>query len=287
MLIRLVKNGIYPIKFDQSGHQLDNNINFNSLDIIYNEGKLSGAPSIFLKTAGCNLRCAFYSKEHNELSICNLPESSFFDDTHEEYTIEECFNIIKHNIKNITHLVITGGEPTIQHRPLSVLCKRIKEELNVHITLETNGTLFASELFELIDLFSISPKLRFSIPNNSALKYNNIALDEKYTLLHKNLRLNLPVLQKIIDLCYINPTPRGYTLRKEHKDFELKFVVGSNNDLIEIKEEYLHYLKGVNHNDIWIIPMGTNGDQISKVNTRILDRVYQNNWNYNLKFFNG
>ncbi|HYF64637.1 MAG TPA: radical SAM protein [Herpetosiphonaceae bacterium] len=56
------------------------------------------------------------------------------------------------------HVVLTGGEPMLQ-RELPALARALRERGH-HLTVETNSTLFRPELVELIDLWSLSPKLQ-------------------------------------------------------------------------------------------------------------------------------
>lgn len=57
------------------------------------------------------------------------------------------------------HLVLTGGEPTLQQRGLVPLLHSLKER-GYFIEIETNGTLIPSNnLLSLIDQWNVSPKL--------------------------------------------------------------------------------------------------------------------------------
>lgn len=57
------------------------------------------------------------------------------------------------------HLVISGGEPLIQHKQLTPLLRKLKD-LGWFVEVETNGTLFPNpEFVELISQINCSPKL--------------------------------------------------------------------------------------------------------------------------------
>ena len=56
------------------------------------------------------------------------------------------------------HVVLTGGEPTLQ-KDLPQLARLLKAEGH-HLTIETNTTIFPEESIPLIDLWSLSPKLQ-------------------------------------------------------------------------------------------------------------------------------
>ena len=121
---------------------------------IQGEGTNAGKPSIFLRTAECNLKCTWcdtkytwdwknfdYSKEVKEISIKEIRE------------IIERFHL--------RHLVITGGEPLMQQDDLAELLVFLKPEFYVEI--ETNGTILPNNaLSALVDQWNVSPKTKNS-----------------------------------------------------------------------------------------------------------------------------
>jgi 7-carboxy-7-deazaguanine synthase len=113
---------------------------------VQGEGRLTGTPSVFIRTSGCNLRCWFCDTRYASWE----PEGDSWDiDT-----------IVASVTKWPTsHVVITGGEPMI-FEELSQLCQELRREKR-HITIETAGTIHRD--LEC-DLWSISPKLSNSTP---------------------------------------------------------------------------------------------------------------------------
>ena len=114
---------------------------------IQGEGRLTGVPSVFVRTSGCNLRCWFcdtpytsWNPEGEERSVDSLVE---------ETTAFDC-----------GHVVITGGEPMLV-KEVAELAGRLKDK-GKHITIETAGTV---DLDVPADLMSISPKRANSTPN--------------------------------------------------------------------------------------------------------------------------
>jgi 7-carboxy-7-deazaguanine synthase len=110
------------------------------------EGLLTGTPSAFVRTSGCNLRCRF----------CDTPYASWQpegDDLSVDEILEQLAAI------ETEHVVLTGGEPML-FAELIPLCSGL-QALGRHITIETAGTLY---LPVECDLMSISPKLSNSTP---------------------------------------------------------------------------------------------------------------------------
>jgi len=113
---------------------------------IQGEGRLTGVPSVFVRTSGCNLRCWF----------CDTPYTSWNpegDDRTVESLIDEVLAF------PAAHTVITGGEPMLV-KDVVDLAGRLKEA-GKHITIETAGTV---DLDVPADLMSISPKRANSTP---------------------------------------------------------------------------------------------------------------------------
>ncbi len=114
------------------------------------EGQLTGTPSAFVRTSGCNLRCRF----------CDTPYASWQpegDDLSVDAILEQLAAI------DTAHVVLTGGEPMLLAE-LIPLCSGLRA-LDRHITIETAGTLY---LPVECDLMSISPKLSNSTPTAAA-----------------------------------------------------------------------------------------------------------------------
>ena len=113
---------------------------------IQGEGILTGTPSVFIRTSGCNLRCGF----------CDTPFASW-EPEGEQMSPASILNQIDSWPES--HFVLTGGEPMIWP-DLPELCQGLRD-LDQHITIETAGTIHRSLK---CDLMSISPKLSNSRP---------------------------------------------------------------------------------------------------------------------------
>jgi len=119
------------------------------------EGINMGRPAVFLRLALCNLACTWCDTKYTW-------DWEHFDP--EEQIIEMQLAEVEREILryNCGYLIVTGGEPMIQHKQLVPLLKRLKNE-RVRAEIETNGTIVPSrELVDLIDHWSVSPKLERS-----------------------------------------------------------------------------------------------------------------------------
>lgn len=94
------------------------------------EGKNQGAPCLFIRFAGCNLRCDWCDTEY---ALTGGTEMSA------DAVITEIMRT------NPGHICITGGEPLLQTDTLLPLLAELKKK-NISIEIETNGTLDFSRL---------------------------------------------------------------------------------------------------------------------------------------------
>jgi 7-carboxy-7-deazaguanine synthase len=113
------------------------------------EGTLVGMPSVFIRTSGCNLRCAW----------CDTPYTSWAPEG-TDLSLDQILNQVKAHPAR--HVVVTGGEPMIAPE-IVPLTERLRR-LGLHVTVETAGTVFEPVA---CDLMSISPKLANSTPRGS------------------------------------------------------------------------------------------------------------------------
>lgn len=111
------------------------------------EGYYSGTPSVFIRLAGCNLQCSFCDTQHQQGSTMS-----------EEEIVDE---VAKYKGR---HVVITGGEPSLQ------LTASLVDKLHAigkYVAVETNGT---HELPSNVDWITLSPKDVFVHTSSARVK---------------------------------------------------------------------------------------------------------------------
>jgi 7-carboxy-7-deazaguanine synthase len=111
------------------------------------EGSLTGVPSLFIRTSGCNLRCTW----------CDTPYTSW-EPEGADRTVADIADEAERS--GARHVVITGGEPMIAREIVDLTLMLASR--GRHITIETAGTVIAPVA---CDLMSISPKLANSTPH--------------------------------------------------------------------------------------------------------------------------
>lgn len=286
MILNLVKGGIFPIKGNTEG---DVSTGYKVSCTFQGEGKLIGTPCLFIRTSSCNLRCSWLGSDGNG-SPCDTPYSSHKPEKN-RMEVDEIVRIVVENTQpqNIKYIVISGGEPTMQDEPLAELCQQLKMQ-GYHITIETNGTIFNDNFAQHVDLFSISPKLKSSTPIEANLLNTGIAYSEKWEKNHERDRRNIEALQSFIDTCYhthfdslvngVYLTKVGYNDRKDKYDFQLKFVISKLEDIKEIEEDFLAHLKGVNPDDVVLMPEGVTAEDLMEKTKWVAEEALKRGWRF-------
>ena len=110
----------------------------------------------------------------------------------------------------IRHLVITGGEPLMQQDDLAELLTFLKPEFYVEV--ETNGTILPNNaLSTLVDQWNVSPKTK-----NSGNPLEMCEVNECYTFFSKKKNCYFKyVVESEEDLIEINQLISKYNLEKE------------------------------------------------------------------------
>jgi len=205
---------------------------------VQGEGISSGIPSYFVRLGICNLTCGMSRAFTNNLmKEASLEDGEIFvgdlhaegkatwtcdstsqwlwrgEDKEFQYLIDRWKEQgIYEDIKNGNiHIIWTGGEPTIKGHQEAISnffkywLEQEEELTNVYNEIETNGTVvIEDELFYSLHQVNCSPKLA-----NSGMT--------------KKQRFVEPALRRIM----------------EHKNYQFKFVISTEDDVKEIFDEYI------------------------------------------------
>jgi 7-carboxy-7-deazaguanine synthase len=206
---------------------------------VQGEGELTGVPSVFVRTSGCNLRCSW----------CDTKYASWTPEG-EEMDVED----IAAKVEEFAcrHVVVTGGEPMIA-KGIHRLAMRLKE-LGNHITIETAATILPEGI--PCDLASLSPKLSNSAPD--------AAVAGGWRDRHEKRRLQPEVIRDWIN----------------NYNYQLKFVVASENDLEEIHDLLAGVGAQIVPAKVLLMPEGTDAETIRKRSLRLIDICKQYGYRY-------
>jgi organic radical activating enzyme len=162
---------------------------------IQGEGRYMGVPSVFLRTFGCNFKCAGFGMPRGELSreIEDIASRVHYYKTYEELPlvstgcdsyaswdprfkdlspmmesngiVERIMEILPHGCWADEHLVITGGEPLLGWQRAY---PELLDHPNMHglkeITFETNGTQkLTAEFKEYLQRWRAQREITFSV----------------------------------------------------------------------------------------------------------------------------
>ena len=94
---------------------------------VQGEGILTGVPSIFIRTSGCNLRCRW----------CDTPYASWKPEG-TELSVDAILTKLQ-DWPAARHVVLTGGEPMVA-KDIDSLIRQIRTA-GYHLTIETAGTI--------------------------------------------------------------------------------------------------------------------------------------------------
>jgi len=213
---------------------------------VQGEGISSGIPAYFIRLGVCNLHCGMSRKFTNQLlKDKNLEDGEIFEgDLHKEgkatwtcdstsqwlwrgedkdfqYVIDRWKEQgLYDGIRNGTiHVIWTGGEPTLPaHQEAIVNFSQYWDQVDPirpgtcgkasFNEIETNGTVVIGELFDHIEQINCSPKL------------SNSGMTEKQ-------RINPEAINRI----------------KEHHNYQFKFVISTEEDVLEIFRDFVEPFK--------------------------------------------
>ena len=230
---------------------------------VQGEGPHVGEPAIFLRLAGCNLKCGFKGRDIDDVDpsqdepvegatwICDTAD--VWKEPEHTYSPEELFNEFSSNgwledLDEGAHLVLTGGEPTLPSHQ-----EAFSEFMELFIDsgrdlpfveVETNGTLIPNSLFnEYVDAYNVSLKLS-----------NSGHTDEE--------RIKGSVV----------------AFHRDNPDSVFKFVVSSEQDVDEI--ERIRHDYNIPKSKVMLMPAGLNQDQLSETYPSVVELCKERNYRF-------
>jgi len=213
------------------------------------EGKSAGMDCVFLRLSGCNLACTYCDTPYT----WNWFGTAFqhpqkFDKTKEVHKMgySEVVTELERLCKGSRKLVVTGGEPLLQQKQLSLPLGTL-HDAGWWIEVETNGTIIPDPLFvSVIDQFNCSPKFtnagEIDNPREKRLKWEALV-----------------------------------AIRHSGKA-TFKFVITSDKDLEELQE--IVSIVDIPANMIWLMPEGkTRAEQIARQD-QVKELAEKNGYNF-------
>lgn len=215
---------------------------------VQGEGKNLGVPSVFIRLSLCNLYCVWcdtdytwnwegtsyphvhdampgYKKFRKEEQIISWTSAQIVEEVH------------RYNCRNI---VITGGEPFVQHKDLAELTDQLKRNGDHHIEAETNGTIIPGPALDvLMDQYNVSLKL-----GNSGVS--------------RPERLNDAAIR------FYAKSPKS----------NFKFVVDEERDLEEINSILNQYQ--IEPSGVFLMPQGTHARELNEKMEWLMPYCQQN-----------
>ncbi|WP_262179654.1 7-carboxy-7-deazaguanine synthase QueE [Haloarcula laminariae] len=232
---------------DRDSESADGDLPVNELFCsLQGEGRLSGVPSVFVRTSGCNLRCWFCDSYHTS-----------WEPTGEWYGVADLVAAVGEY--DADHVVLTGGEPLVHESSVDLL-----EELaarGYHTTVETNGTIYRDAP---IDLASVSPKLDSSTPTPD----RDPKGDGEWADRHADRRLDVETLARFV----------------EAYDTQLKFVVTGPEDMAEIEGLVGRVRRAadvpVPDSAVLLMPEGRTREQLDETRRVVADLALEHGYRY-------
>jgi organic radical activating enzyme len=237
---------------------------------IQGEGRYMGVPSVFLRTFGCNFKCAGFGMPRGELSTevenisfahSNTPYTDYkdlplvttgcdsyaswdprFKDLSPMLTSEAIVNrimeILPHRRWEDEHLVITGGEPLLGwQRAYEDLLSHPSMDRLKEITFETNGTQKLQPAFK--DFLN-----EWRLPPLGAISTREITFSVSAKLPCSGEKWDDAILPEVV--CEYEQVGTAY----------LKFVIANEQDFADAECAIAAYRKAGFKGHVYLMPVG-------------------------------
>ncbi len=221
---------------------------------VQSEGSRAGYPTVVIRTTGCTHRCYF-----GEGGWCD----SWYTSIHPEkgkYSFQDIIDAYDKN-PHIKEMMLTGGSPTM-HPALVNELTHFAHERGIFITIETEGSHFIETDYP-INLISLSPKFKNSIPVLGVETPQGGITDEKMIAQHNKYRLDYEAMSKMIAF---------------HSDYHLK-PVWDGEDL-DTLNEILDCIETLNipEDKVWFMPAGDSREALFQSYPKMFDWVRDNGY---------
>lgn len=224
---------------------------------VQGEGAAAGRHCLFIRVAECNLRCKWcdtaYTWAFSEPRAENLelPIRKVYDKA-ENLKLMSSDDVL-HELRKLwpvvsspTMIVISGGEPLMQHRDLIPVVRQLSDWGNT-IHVETAGTLLPGDAFNsYVNQYNVSPKL-----------------------IHSGNDMRKAFKPEV--LSFFARDPRAW----------FKYVIRSVEDLGEVAAQCIEI--GADRNRVMVMPEGVTLDQNLKVAREIVDEAVRMGFGLSLR----
>lgn len=204
------------------------------------EGELTGVPSVFVRSSGCNLRCAW----------CDTPYASWNPEG-EARTVAQIMAAVEQHPAT-RHVVFTGGEPMIA-RDAVELAAAVKAS-GRHLTIETAATVAPAGI--ACDLASLSPKLLNSAPD--AVKHAT------WRRRHEATRWQPDVVRQWVD---------AYA-------YQFKFVVSREEDIEELETMLTALRRDIPRHKVLLMPEAKTPERMRERSTWLAEACKRGGYRY-------
>lgn len=256
---------------------------------IQGEGRYMGAPSVFLRTFGCNFKCAGFGmpkgqlsterkeikaelyKNYKDLPLVSTGCDSYasWDPRFKDLSIMYNVNTIVNKITNLLpknrwqdeHLVITGGEPLLKWQ-------RSYPELLGHpsmlglkeLTFETNGTQLLTNEFK-----------KYLLHWAGSREYNSLTFSVSAKLPNSGEKWEDAIKPEVIK----QYQEVGYVY--------LKFVVATEEDVQEAEKAVNLYRKSGFDGPVYLMPVGGTIERYQLNTKAVAEQAMARGWRYSAR----
>lgn len=209
---------------------------------VQGEGKSTGLPVAFIRLAMCNLYCVWCDTPYTWNWVGTKfehPDKYEKKDEVHPMSVDDIMTQLKQI--DVKAVVISGGEPLVQHKALLPLLKELKAN-GYWTEVETNGTILPTQtFFDYVDQVNVSPKLANS---GNSLKDRRVS-------------------KAMFGLAQLD-------------NANFKFVVANDEDL----QEVLELVNEFDLRDVYLMPEGRTKEEVESKTQWVRDVCNEHNFHF-------